>query len=94
MRVLHEDFAAEVGAWAPAAQELRRQLDGLSFPSLWRASVLFSSRVSATLIEKASDIDEAGVVIPLEPHLSVLATKLSLPLPDQLPLFLPMVVSR
>jgi hypothetical protein len=50
--------------------------------------------VSATLIEKASDIDEAGVVIPLEPHLSVLATKLSLPLPDQLPLFLPMVVSR
>jgi len=46
------------------------------------------------LIESSAESALGGVVVPLEPHLTLLAAKLSLPPPDQLPLFPPMVVSR
>jgi hypothetical protein len=94
LRVLHEDFAAEVGAWAPAALALRRQLEGSSFPTLWHLSVLFPNREAAQLIEDAREISGPGIVVPLDPHLLVLATKLSLAKPRQLSLFPALMVSR
>jgi hypothetical protein len=92
--VLHRDFAAEVGAWAPAAQQLRARLERVSFPSLWPISAFFPNRETVELIEQALAPNVEGVIVPFEPHLRVLATKLSLPRPDQLSLFPPMVVSR
>jgi hypothetical protein len=92
--VLHTDLAAEVGAWAVAAKVLREQLDRISFPSLWRLSAFFPSRQSAQLVEGPGDVNSVGVILPLEPHLTVLATKLSQRRPDQLSLWPAMVVSR
>ena len=92
--VLHTEYAAEVGAWAPAAKNLREKLDSTSFPSLWNLSVFFPNLHTALLIDDVSKIDRSGLVLPLESHLSFLASKLSLPPPDQLSLFLPMAMSR
>jgi hypothetical protein len=95
LRSLHTDFAMEVAAWAPAAKELRAKLDGVSFPSLWRCLAYFPDRKTGRLIDNISEVDASGgIIVPLEPHLGVLATRLSLPRPQQLPLFPPMVVSR
>lgn len=91
---LHSDFAAELGAWAPAAKHLREQLGHAPFPSLWRVSAVFPNRETALLLETTSNVKNNVVIIPLEPHLTVIATKLSLPRPDQLPLFPPMVIGR
>ena len=92
--VLHTEYAAEVGAWAPAAKNLREKFDGTSFPSLWNLSVFFPNLHTALLIDDVSKIGRSGLILPLESHLTVLASKLSLPRPDQLSLFLPMAMSR
>lgn len=96
LRVLHEDFAAEVGAWVPAAHDLRDKLDHVSFPTLWRSSVVFESRLTARIVEDVAEAQAQmkGVILPFEPHLTVLSTKVALPRPDQLSLFPPMAVSR
>jgi hypothetical protein len=95
LKSLQSDFALEVGAWAPAAKELRAELDRVAFPTLWRCSAYFPSRETARLIDSISEVGETGgIVVPLEPHLTVLAARLSLPGPQQLPLFPAMVVAR
>ena len=91
--VLHSEFAAEVGAWAPAAKDLRDKLNSTSFPSLWHLSVFFPNRHTALLVDDVSKIGHSGLILPLEPHLTVISSKLSPPPPDQLSLFLPMAVS-
>ena len=90
--VLHTEYAAEVGAWAPAAKNLREKLDSTPFPSLWYLSVFFPSLHTALLVDDVSKIGHSGLILPLESHLTVLASKLSLPRPDQLSLFLPMAM--
>ena len=92
--VLHNDFAAEVGAWAPAAMNLREKLKNTSFPSLWHLSVFFPNRHTALLVDDVAKVGHTGLILPLESHLTVLASKLSLPRPDQLSLLLPVAVSR
>ena len=90
--VLHTEYAAEVGAWAPAAKNLREKLDSTPFPSLWNVSVFFPNQYTALLIDDTSMIDQPGLILPLEAHLTILASKLSLPRSDQLSIFLPMAV--
>ena len=92
--VLHNDFAAQVGAWGPAARHLRKKMDSTSFPSLWHLLVFFPNRLTAVLVDNISRVGHTGLILPLEPHLTVLASKLSLPRPEQLSLFLPVAVSR
>jgi hypothetical protein len=84
---LHTDFAAEVGAWAPAARDLRLKLENVYFGHLWGACAFFPSPETSLLIEEARAYGCAGVILPLEPHLAALASKLSLPRPTQLSLF-------
>jgi hypothetical protein len=92
---LHRDFAAEVGAWAPAAKQLRAKLEAVPFLNLWRVSALFPSTHDVILTENITEAPAGGgIIVPFEPHLEVLATKLSLPRPDQLPLFPTMAVPR
>ena len=85
--VLHRDFAAEVGAWAPALQTLRAKLDKVSFPALWELGVFFPNREDAELTSLPMHAGTSGVFISLEPHLSALATQLASPRPGQLSLF-------
>ena len=92
--VLHNEFAAEVGAWAPAAKNLREKLEGASFPTLWHLSVFFPNRRTALLVDDVSKIGHTGLILPLESHLTVLSSKLLLPRPNQISLFLPLAVSR
>ena len=87
LRTLHTDLAVEIGAWAPGINQLRQMLERVSFPTLWGSLVHFASRESPELIGSAYSKPLAGVVLPLDPHLEVIATKLSLTLPDQLVLF-------
>lgn len=94
LKTLSNDFAVEVGAWAPGMARLRQKLERVSFPSLWGSFVHFPNRENPELAISTfgSSVPE-GVFLPLNPHLLVIATKLSLPSPDQLPLF-PVVAVR
>lgn len=91
---LHRDFAAEVGAWAPAIRLLRSDLERRSFPSLWRKLAFFPNPQGVLLVDSYGIENGGGFIIPLDSHLTLLATKLSLPRPDQLPLFPVVMVSR
>lgn len=92
--VLHNDFACEIGAWGASARNLRRELEKVSFASLWRSGIHFSDCRTVAVIDNGRTLDRPGIFVPLEPHLQLLADKLSLPRPDQLSLLPPMLVSR
>ena len=87
LRELRDDFAVDLAAWAPALVELRQELQGISFPSLWGTLLTFQSRHSPPLLSARTPALRTGIVIPLDPHLLPIATKLSFPPPDQLFLF-------
>ena len=78
----------------PGSPATTGSIERVSFPSLWRMSAFFPSRETVILTEDVSGTERGGFIVPLEPHLTVLATKLSMPRPDQLSLFPPMAVSR
>lgn len=92
--VLQDEFAVEVSAWAPAARDLRQKLDDVSFPTLWHLLAFFPNRQTALLVDEVSTNGHIGLILPLDSHLAILASKLSFPRPDQLSLFLPLAVSR
>ena len=95
LKEMQTRFAVEVAAWAPAINSLRQVLDGQPFQSLWRSSVCFPSCGQVELIELNSAREFiSGIVLPLDPHLLVIATKLCIPPPDQLPLFPAVAVRR
>ena len=87
LRELRDDFAVDLGAWAPGMVALRQELQGLSFPSLWGTLLTFKSKHSPTLLSAQTTAFPTGIVIPLDPHLLPIATKLAFPLPAQLFLF-------
>lgn len=87
LKTLHTDFAVEISAWAPGMNRLRQEVERISFPCLWGSLVYFASRENPELIYGPQPAPLAGIVVPLDPHLAVIATKLSLTMPDQLFLF-------
>lgn len=93
--VLHERFGVEIGQLSTMAKTLRARLTGTSFPALWP---LWAAMVDSHTIELTSSpehvINSGGIVLPLRPHLEVLASEMSLPVDEQLPLLPPMAVSR
>ena len=84
LRELRDDFAVEIGGWAPRMVELRQELKGVSFPSLWGRFLTFRSKNPPLLLSAQAREIPIGLVIALDPHLLPIATKLSLPPPDQL----------
>ena len=87
LRELCTDFAVEIAAWAPGMVDLRQDLQGISFPSLWGRILTFrGSNIHALLSAKTTELS-IREVIPLDPHLLPIATKRSLPPPEQLFLF-------
>lgn len=87
LKCLHEEYAVEVGAWAPAISHFRDGLVGISFPSLWGAFVHFATRNRGELVFCSSATPMLGLTIELDPHLEAVTTRLSQTRPDQLFLF-------
>jgi hypothetical protein len=94
--VLQEEFGVEVVAWAKAARRFRKLVDKRSFPSLTTAWVFFADCNQAVLLEsikRGSRVD-AGLLLPLKPHLDVLATAFASQGDSQMQLLRPMAVTR
>jgi hypothetical protein len=96
LKQLHDRFGAEVGGWAEAIGECQYLLKERSFPSLWGLCASFADRHTAALISLASEPRSGpSLILPLDPHLEVLASGLALPgPPGQLPLFTAMRVGK
>lgn len=93
LKSIQDDWAGTVSAWAPVVRDFRAEIEGTSFPTLFGHVVVFDS-LSSMIIQKETELKGGSgvLVVPLDPHLEVLASKLAIPLPDQLPLFPPMAV--
>jgi hypothetical protein len=96
LKEVHDTFGAEVSSWRGGIAGLQEKLKGRSFPSLWGGSVAFLSRHEAVLVSPtAQPFDGACLLIPLDPHLEVLASGLAMPgSTGQLPLFAAMRIAR
>lgn len=93
--VLHARFGVEISQLADVVKTLRIRLKGTSFPALWPLwAVLVDSKTIELTANPDDVIADGAIVLPLRPHLEVLATAMSLPVDEQLPLLPPMAVSR
>src|SRR5271166_2692692 len=77
LRILLEiftTFGGKASGWASGIRDLRQRLDGQFFPNLWGKFAIFTDRNSAVL-GAASQISLSGaaLIVPLDPHLMVLA---------------------
>lgn len=77
---LHVRFGAEVGGWARSIRNLRDGLEHRSFHSLWGAAALFRGRDDETTILEVRhiSIERGSIVLPLDPHLEIVAYGLKL----------------
>lgn len=96
LKELHDRFGAEVGSWSEAIGRCQHLLSDKSFPSLWGTFAAFVDTRKAALITDTSELSIGPcLLIPLDPHLEVLATGLALPgPPSQLSLFPAMRVGQ
>jgi len=93
--VLHARFGVEISQLVDVAKTLRILLKGVSFPVLWPLWTVMANSQTIELTAHPEDVlTDGGIVLPLRPHLEVLATAMSLPVDGQLPLLPPMAVSR
>ena len=72
---LHVRFGVEVGGWAHSIRTLRDILEPRSFHSLWGAAALFRGREDETAVLEIRNIptDRGRIVLPLDPHLEIVA---------------------
>ena len=77
LRILLEiftSFGGKASGWTNGIKDLRQQLDGRFFPNLSGKLAIFADRNSA-ILGTASQISAPGaaLIVPLDPHLAVLA---------------------
>jgi hypothetical protein len=99
LRILREIFSVFSGrasSWAPGVRDFRRRLEGQSFPGLWGKSAIFTDQHSATIDWPAAvPLNAAALLVPLNPHLSVLVGRAAPEeLQGQLPLVTPVGAKR
>jgi hypothetical protein len=88
-------FSVEVVAWREAIAQCQGMLRGCPFPSLWGASIVFSSATEAALTHRWEGPHEKScIMISLDPHLEALAIDENEPRELQLPLFAAIKVRR
>lgn len=88
LKSIHDDWAGTVSAWAPIVRDFRSEIRGTSFLTLFGKIVVFDSINSMTIQqESVLTTESGGLAVPLNPHLEVLASKLAIPLSNQLPFF-------
>ena len=93
--VLHARFGVEISQLVDVAKTLRTRLKGTSFPALWPLWAAMADSQTIELTAHPVDVLADGcIALPLRPHLEVLATAMSRPVDEQLPLLPPMAVSR
>jgi hypothetical protein len=93
--VLHVRFSVEISELVNVAKTLRAWLKGTSFPALWPLWAAMANSQTIELTAHPEDVvANGGIVLPLRPHLEVLAIAMSLPVDEQLPLLPPMAVSQ
>lgn len=93
--ILHTRFGVQICQLADAAKSFQLLLRGTSFPALWSLSAtLVDLRAIELTAHPEDNVVDGAIVLPLRPHLEVLATAISLPVDEQLPLLPPMAVSR
>lgn len=82
-------FGGRASGWAAGVVDLRRCLDGQFFPNLWGRAAVFTDQNSAKVDAVAArTLTVAALIVPLDPHLAVLANRsTSEDLQAQLPLF-------
>lgn len=67
-------FGGKASGWAGGIKDLRQRLDGQFFPDLWGKLAIFADRNSATLGTASQvTLPAAALIVPLDPHLLVLA---------------------
>jgi hypothetical protein len=90
---LHSQFGVEVIAWRQAIARCQDLLRSRAFPSLWGGVIVFPSAASAMLTyDWKSRGENACLLVGLDPHLKALATDISAPPDQQLPLFAALAV--
>lgn len=95
LKAIHDDWAGEVASWAEPIRTFRAAIEHVPFPSLWGAVLRFDKNRCPTIYRPSTTvIDGPTLVLPLDPHLLVLATSLAIPPPDQLHLFPAMAVPQ
>lgn len=95
LKSIHDNWAGEVASWAEPIRAFRAAIEQTAFPSLWGAVVSFDQDRRPTLSRPTSaPIDGPALILPLDPHLLVLASCLAIPPPDQLDLFPAMAVGQ
>jgi hypothetical protein len=87
LRELNDRFGAELGAWKGAMEQFRQLLREQPLSGLWGASVVFTDHNHAQLVDERTVPTGALLVLPLAPHLEVLAHFFALPVESQLLLF-------
>jgi hypothetical protein len=94
LRLLHEEFAIEVGAWSEAIRVFRAELEVATFTELWGSSVAFLNTRQAKLVESGLSLEYDHLTIPLRSHLEEISRQLAMPPPTQLALFPAMAVAQ
>lgn len=81
-------FGGRASGWTVGIADLRRRLDGQFFPNLWGKSAIFTDQHSATLGPPYTMLPGAALIVPLDPHLRVIANRAT---PEELQGQLPLV---
>ena len=87
LKEVHDRFAGELKAWAEGMVALRTELQDVPFPSLWGLVVHFRRSNTPVLVSAIDRELLAGMILPLDPHLRALASRLSVHEPEQRTLF-------
>jgi MerR HTH family regulatory protein len=95
LKELHDRFGVEVSAWGRAIAVCQSLLQRRPFPSLWGTAIVFTGMDHAELVTDGSPAEEgASLRLPLDPHLTELASTFASPEMTQLPLFAALAVTR
>lgn len=87
LREFRTDFGVEIAARAPGLVDLQQNLQEMSFPCLWATFLTFRGNNIRVVLSAETTELPTGEVRLLDPHLLPIATKRSLPPPEQLFLF-------
>lgn len=88
-REIFSVFGGRASSWAAGIADLRRQLDGKFFPSLWGKSAIFTDQRSATIgTLSTAPLIGTALIVSLDPHLAVIANRAT---PEDLQGQLPLV---
>ena len=97
LKSVHDDWAGEVASWAGPIRIFRGAIEHTAFPSLWGTVVRFDKDRRPSISRPTYPLLVDGpisLILPLDPHLLVLASSLAIRPPDRLHLFPALAVGQ